>query len=102
MTWGWVLTACAVCFGLKVAGNLVPHQWLENDRFAQVAAMVTVGLLAAMVVTQTLAGGDRLVVDARVAGFGTAVLALLLRAPFILVVVLGAAVTALTRLWFGW
>ena len=102
MTWVWVLTASAVCFLLKVAGNLVPHTWLENERFARVAGMVTVGLLAAMVVTQTLADGESLVLDARVAGFTAAVLALLARAPFIVVVVAGAAVTALTRHWFGW
>lgn len=102
MTWAWVLAASAVCFVLKVAGNLVPHEWLENERFARVAAMVTVGLLAAMVVTQTLASGAQIVLDARVAGFAAAVLALLARAPFILVVVLGAVVTALTRYWFAW
>lgn len=100
MIWGWVLAAAALCFLLKVAGNLVPHGWLENARFAQVASMVTVGLLAAMVVTQTLAGGEHLVADARVAGFAAAVLALLTRAPFIVVVVVGALVTALARHWF--
>lgn len=102
MIWGWVLAASALCFLLKVAGNLVPPTWLENARFAQVAGMVTVGLLAAMVVTQTLSSGERLAVDARVAGFAAAVLALLARAPFIVVVIVGAVVTALTRHWFAW
>lgn len=101
-TWLWILAAAGVCFALKVLGNLVPYHWLENRRFAHIAAMVTIGLLAAMVVTQTLADGTRVVFDARVAGFAAAVGALWLRAPFIVVVLVGALVTALTRLWFGW
>ena len=59
-------------------------------------------MLAALVATQTLrrAGGP-LVVDARLAAVGVAVVALLLRAPFIVVVVLGGATAAALRA-LGW
>jgi hypothetical protein len=60
-----------------------------------------VALLAALVAVQTFAQGQALVVDARVAGLAAAVVALLLRAPF-LVVIIVAAVTAAGLRALGW
>ncbi|MBT5807026.1 MAG: AzlD domain-containing protein, partial [Actinobacteria bacterium] len=40
-------------------------------------------------------------IDARVLGLGVAVVALLLRAPFLVVIIAAAASTALIR-WLGW
>jgi hypothetical protein len=50
------------------------------------------------VVTQTLAVGDSLVIDARLVGVAVAAVALFFRAPLLVVVVLAAASTALLRL----
>jgi branched-subunit amino acid transport protein len=60
-----------------------------------VGAMALLGptLLAALIVTNTFATGRELVVDPRAAGLGAALVAVLLRAP-VLVVILVAAVTA--------
>ncbi len=99
--WFWLLAASASCYGLKVAGNLVPHQILENERFAHTAALITVSLLAAMVVVQGFAGDDGLVLDARIAALAVAAAALLARAPFIVVVALGAIAAASVRA-LGW
>jgi branched-subunit amino acid transport protein len=54
-------------------------------------------LLAALVVTQVFAGDRELVLDARAVGLGAAAVALLTRAPILVVVVVGAAATALVR-----
>ena len=62
------------------------------------SASVTVGLLASLVVTNAFASGQRLVPDARIAALVAAIVALKLRAPFLLVVVIGAAAAALARL----
>jgi branched-subunit amino acid transport protein len=59
----------------------------------RVAALIPPALLGALIAVQVLASGERLVIDARLAGLGAAVVLLLLRAPF-LVVVTGAALTA--------
>ncbi len=99
--WTWVLLASAACFALKLVGHLLPAHLLERPLVAHLAAMVTAGLLAALVVVQTVADGPRLVVDARVAAVAVAALALLLRAPFIVVVALGAVVAAGVRA-LGW
>ncbi len=65
---------------------------------ARVADLLPAALLAALVATETLARGGALVPDARLVGVGVAALAVWRGAPFGLVVVLGAGVTALARL----
>ena len=54
-------------------------------------------LLAALVATQTLGDGTALVLDERAAGVSLAGLALAVRAPLLVAVVLAAAATALLR-----
>ena len=54
-------------------------------------------LLAALVVGQALADGRALELDARVAGVGAAAVALVLRAPLLVVLVSAAGVAAATR-----
>ncbi len=96
--WVAVIVAALVAFVLKLAGFLVPASVLSHPRARRVTAAIPVAMLAALVATQTLGGPDgTLVGDARVAAVGVAVVALLLRAPFIVVVVLGAVTAAALR-----
>ncbi len=97
MTWVTVLLASAGCYVLKLAGLSVPQRVLERPAVRRVAALLPVALLAALVAVQTVSTGARLVVDARLAGVAVAVLALALRAPFIVVVALAAATAAVVR-----
>lgn len=96
--WFWVILASVLCLAQKLLGYLVPSKALENPRVAYTAGGVTVGLLAALVVTQTFAAGSSLTIDARLGAVVVAAIALWLRAPFIVVVILGAATAALLRL----
>jgi hypothetical protein len=57
-------------------------------------------VLAALVVTQALASGRSISFDARLVGMAAAGIALWRRAPILVVIVVAAAATALTRL-FG-
>jgi branched chain amino acid efflux pump len=66
----------------------------------RVADMIPVALLAALVAVQVFADGTRLTVDARAAGLAAAVVALLLRAPFLVVVFVAALAAAVLRLAF--
>ena len=100
--WGAVIVAALIAFALKLAGFLVPESVLSHPRARRVTAAIPVAMLAALVATQTLGAPDgTLVVDARLAAVGVAVVALLLRAPFIVVVVLGAVTAAALRA-LGW
>ena len=93
MTWPVLLAACAGCYLLKLAGLSLPARVLSRPLVQRIADLIPVALLAALVAVQVWSDGPRLVVDARTGGLAFAVAALLLRAPF-LVVVIGAAATA--------
>lgn len=60
--------------------------------------MIPVALLAALIAVQTFGDARSLVLDARAAGLVAAIGAVLLRAPFIVVVCLAALTAALVRL----
>lgn len=97
-TWTAVLLASAGCFALKLLGWSVPSRLLENERVRRTALLLPVALLAGLVVVQAFASGRSLHLDARAAGLAVAAVAVLLRAPFLLVVVLAALTAALVRL----
>jgi hypothetical protein len=99
--WTAVLLASVICLALKAIGYLVPSRWVEAPRPARIADLLTVALLAALVAVQTLGAGQAVVVDARVPAVLVAAGLLMLRAPFLVVVVAAALVAALLRLW-GW
>jgi branched-subunit amino acid transport protein len=92
-TWIVVLGASAGTLVIKglapaaLGGRALPR------RLSGVMALLAPTLLAALIVTNTFASGRDLVVDARAAGLLAALVAVLLRAP-VLVVILAAAVTA--------
>jgi len=99
--WGWILVACAVGFLTKLLGYLVPKKWLTNPRVARVAGTLTIGLLASLTIANTVASGQTLAVDARLGALVAAAVALWLKAPFLVVVIVGAAAAAGLRL-LGW
>ncbi|MDO5628784.1 MAG: AzlD domain-containing protein [Mobilicoccus sp.] len=96
--WAWILLACGIAFATKFIGYLVPQSVLDRPFVRQATTLSTVGLLTALVVTNTFADGPALTLDARVVALVAAAVALVLRAPFLLVVVIGAAAAALARL----
>jgi len=95
--WTAVLAACGACFGAKLLGYLAPAHWLETERITRVAALVTVALLAALLVVQTVGAGTGLALDARVPAVGVAAVLFWRRVPFIAVVVSAAVVAAVVR-----
>lgn len=97
MIWAAVLVTSLGCYLLKLAGLSVPRHWLEGPAVQRVAALLPVALLAALAAVQTVTDGARLVVDARLAGVAAGAVALALRAPFIVVVVVAAGAAAGVR-----
>ncbi len=96
--WTGILLAALGCWLFKVVGLSVPKQVLERPAVSRVANLIPVGLLAALVVVQVFAGDRELVLDARVLAAVYAVIALILRAPFLVVVFGAAGVAAAARL----
>ena len=99
MIWAGVLVASATCYALKLAGRSLPQRLLQDPRVQRTVPLLPVALLAALVATQTFSTGQHLVLDARAAGVGVAAVAAWRKAPFPVVIVLGAVVTAVVRQW---
>ncbi|MGJ5834002.1 AzlD domain-containing protein [Streptomyces ossamyceticus] len=95
----WIAIAVTVvgCYAVKLIGLLVPEGVLERPLVQRLAALLPVALLAALTAQQTFADGRALVLDARAAGVAAAAVALLLRAPFLLVVAAAVIMTAGVR-----
>jgi uncharacterized membrane protein len=97
--WALVLATAGGCYALKLCGYLVPARLLDGPRLRRLIELLPVALLAALVVVEAVASGQHLDVDgARLAGFGAGAIAVWLRAPFLVVVVVAAVVAALLRL----
>ncbi|MBO4259439.1 AzlD domain-containing protein [Streptomyces sp. NPDC002144] len=96
-TWIAIGATALGCYAVKLIGLLVPAGTLERPLVRRLAALLPVALLAALTAQQTFADGHRLVLDARLAGIAAAAVALVLRAPFLLVVAAAVIVTAGVR-----
>lgn len=99
--WPAVLVASVSAFLTKLAGHLLPESLLERPSVQRSASILPIALLAALLVVQTFWGSDGFALDARAAGVAVAAVALVLRAPFLVVVLSAAATAALLRA-LGW
>ena len=97
--WQTIILASIAVFALKLLGYLVPPSLVEKPVPARIANLLTVALLSALIVVQTVGGGTGIVVDARIPALLVAAVLFALRVPFILVVVAAAVVAALIRFW---
>jgi branched-subunit amino acid transport protein len=95
--WIVVVVTGVGTLALKAAGPVVLGGRPLPDRLSGVVTLVGPALLAALVAIGTFAEGQRLVVDARVLGVAAAAVAIWLRAPVLVVVIVAAAVTAGAR-----
>ncbi|MCW2639483.1 MAG: branched-chain amino acid transport [Dactylosporangium sp.] len=100
MIWAAVLAGSIGCYLLKLAGLSVPPKVLESKTVQRIATALPVALLSALIVIQTFTAGHRLTLDARAGGLAAALIAVLLRAPFLVVVGVAAATAALIRVAF--
>lgn len=94
--WIAVIGTSAIAFGLKYFGHSVPEMYLSNPRMLRINTLIPIALLSALVAVQTITQKSKLVVDQRLAGMTVAVIALLLKAPFPVVVLGSALASALT------
>ncbi|TFH15838.1 MAG: AzlD domain-containing protein [Acidimicrobiales bacterium] len=85
-------------YALKSAGPLVLGDRVLPLRVRQIVDLLPAALLAALAVVSTAGQGQDIVIDARLVGLVAAGLALWRRAPFVVVILLASAATALTRL----
>jgi hypothetical protein len=82
-----------VAFLLKYSGHSVPERWLAHPKIQRINALIPIALLSALVAVQSFSEKNQLMIDQRLVGLTAAVIALILKAPFP-VVVLSAAISS--------
>ncbi|MCB5910558.1 AzlD domain-containing protein [Streptomyces pinistramenti] len=96
-TWIAIGATAVGCYLAKYLGLLAPSGLLELPLVKRLATLLPVALLAALTAQQTFGDGSHLLLDAKAAGVAAAAVALVLRAPFLLVIAVAVAVTAGVR-----
>jgi uncharacterized membrane protein len=89
-----ILLLGAATLAFKVVGPLAAGRIALPPRLARAAELLPIALIAGLVATQTFDGAA---LDAKVLGVLAAAIAVALRAPFALVVLVGAATAAALR-----
>jgi len=85
-------------YALKSAGPLVLGERTLPVRLRGIVDLLPAALLAALAIVSTVGDGQTIVIDARLVGLFVAGIALWRRAPFVVVILLASAATAITRL----
>lgn len=95
--WIVVIVSSLIAFVLKLTGYVIPEKYLEKPSIKSITNYVPIVMLSALVIAQTFSKGQAIVFDARLLGLFIAFILLLLRAPFIVVVIAAAFVSAVFR-----
>jgi branched chain amino acid efflux pump len=100
MSTGWLVTVGlgVATIAIKAMGPVLLGGRRLPPRLLSALRLLAPALLAALVVTQVFASGRDLTIDARAAGLVAAVIALLVRAPTLVIIGSAAVTTALVRL----
>ena len=97
MTWTLVFGLAAGAYAFKVLGLVVIGDRSLPAALERCLALIPAALIAALIMKDTFSVGHHLAIDARAAGVGVAVVAAWRKAPVIVVIVIGAATTAILR-----
>ena len=94
-SWIAVIGSSFLCYALKYLGTVIPHSWLEKERFTRVNNLIPIALLTALVSVNVFANKTKLVIDQRLFGLMAAIILLSLKRSFLTVVLGSALVSAL-------
>jgi len=97
MTWTLVFLLAAGAYFFKVLGLVVIGDRQLPPMLERCLGLIPAALIAALILKDTFSAGQHLQIDARAAGVGAAAIAAWRKAPLILVIVIGAGVTAAVR-----
>lgn len=97
MSWWTVAALVAGAYLFKAIGLLAFEAKPPSARVISALALLPPALLGALIVVQTVAADTSLSIDARAAGVAAGAVAAWRKAPFVVVLVVAAGVTALVR-----
>ncbi|GDX26279.1 branched-chain amino acid transport [Actinomycetes bacterium] len=97
MTWTLIILLAVGAYAFKVTGLIILGGRSLPPVFERCLGLIPAAIITALVMKDTFTVGQDLTLDARALGIAVAVIAAWKRAPLIVVIVLGTAVTALVR-----
>jgi len=97
MSWTLVIVLAVGAYAFKVTGLLILGGRTMPSVMERCLVLIPAAVVSALIVKDTFTTGQELVLDARAAGIALAVVAAWRKAPLIVVIVLGATVTAVIR-----
>jgi len=97
MTWTLIILLTIGAYAFKVTGLVFLGGRSLPPMFERCLALIPAAVVTALVMKDTFTTGQELVLDARALGIAVAGIAAWRKAPLIVVIVLGAAVTALVH-----
>jgi len=97
VTWTLIILLTLGAYAFKVTGLVFLGGRSLPPIFERCLTLIPAAVVTALVMKDTFTQGQELVLDARALGIAVAVIAAWRKAPLIVVIVLGAAVTALVR-----
>ncbi len=97
MTWTLIILLTLGAYAFKVTGLVILGGRTLPPIFERCLALIPAAVVTALVMKDTFTNGQELVLDARALGIAVAGIAAWRKAPLIVVIILGAAVTALVR-----
>ena len=97
----WIATigTSVIAFALKYSGHSVPERWLSHPKIQHINSLIPIALLSALVAVQSFSEKSQLMIDQRLVGLSIAIIALFLKAPFPVVVLLAAVSSAAVYRW---
>ena len=98
MSWLVIAVVGVVTIAFQASGPVLLGKRELPARVASVVEVLAPAMLAALVVTQTVGGDREIVIDPRLAGVVAGGVAVWLRAPLLVVMLVAAVTAALIRL----
>jgi branched-subunit amino acid transport protein len=98
MTWLVIAVVGVLTIAFKASGPVLLGGRELPPRALALVEVLAPAMLAALVVTQTVGGDREIILDERLAGVAAGAVAIRLKAPLIVVMIVAAAVAALIRL----
>lgn len=98
----WIATigTSLIAFVLKFSGHSIPEKLLTHPKIKHINALIPIALLSALVAVQSFSEKSKIVIDQRVVGVCVAIVALMLKAPFPVIVISAAVSSAAVYHWF--
>ena len=91
--WLGVIGTSVIAYAIKFSGHSVPEKFLSHPLIKRINLLIPIALLSALVAVQSVTIKSAIVIDHRLVGLAAAIIALIFKAPFP-VVVLSAAISS--------